>query len=66
MVTTINDYDVKVAKIDGDFCWHSHETTDELFMVLSGSLTINERERKDGPVTRVVLGPMDVYVVKKG
>lgn len=59
-LTSINDYDVKVVKLRGEFVWHTHPDTDELFMVLSGELTIQLR---DGDV---ILGPDDVYVVPKG
>jgi mannose-6-phosphate isomerase-like protein (cupin superfamily) len=59
-VTSINDYDVKAVKIEGEFVWHSHPDTDEMFMVISGELTIQFR---DG---NVVLGPNDIYVVPKG
>lgn len=57
---SINDHDVKVAKIDGEFVWHTHPDTDELFIVVTGELTIQLR---DGDVR---LGPNDVYVVPKG
>ena len=59
-LATVNDYDVKVVKLDGEFVWHSHPDTDELFLVVSGRLTIQLR---DGDVE---LGPQDVYVVPKG
>ena len=59
-VTSINDYDMKIAKVQGEFVWHAHPETDELFLVLSGELTLQLR---DGDV---VLGPNDVYVVPKG
>ncbi|WP_125776987.1 cupin domain-containing protein [Antribacter gilvus] len=59
-LTSINDYDVKVVKVLGDFVWHSHPDTDELFLVLSGQLTIR---MGDGDVE---LGPHDVYVVPRG
>lgn len=59
-LTSINDYDVKLAKFLGEFVWHSHPDTDELFLVLEGTLTIQLR---DGDV---VLGPHDVYVVPRG
>ena len=38
-VAVVNDYDVRVVKVRGEFTWHSHPETDELFHVLSGSLT---------------------------
>jgi len=59
-LTSVNDYDVKVVKLQGEFVWHTHPDTDELFMVLSGELTIQLRDRD------VVLGPNDVFVVPKG
>ncbi len=63
-LASLNDYDVKVVKILGEFVWHSHPETDELFLVLSGELTIGLRE--DGVEREVVLGPNDVYVVPRG
>ncbi len=59
-LTSVNDYDVKLVKLLGDFVWHSHPDTDELFLVLSGRLTIQLRDRD------VILGPDDVFVVPKG
>lgn len=59
-LTTVNDHDVKVVTLHGEFVWHSHPDTDELFLVLSGELTIQLR---DGDVT---LGPQDVFVVPRG
>jgi len=59
-LTSLNDYDVKVVKLLGEFVWHAHPDTDELFLVLSGRLTIQLRDRD------VVLGPNDVFVVPRG
>ncbi len=59
-LTSINDYDVKVARLLGEFVWHSHPETDELFCVINGELTIQLRDRD------VVLGPMDVFVIPRG
>lgn len=59
-LTSVNDYDVKVVKLLGEFVWHTHPETDELFLVLSGRLTIQLR---DGDVH---LGPNDVFVVPRG
>jgi mannose-6-phosphate isomerase-like protein (cupin superfamily) len=59
-VAVVNDYDVRVVKVLGDFTWHSHPDTDEFFLVLSGSLTI---EIDDG---EVLLSPGDTYVVPRG
>lgn len=59
-VATMNDNDVRVVRTHGEFIRHRHPETDELFLVLSGSLTI----RLDaGDVT---LGPGQLYVVPRG
>ena len=59
-VAVLNDYDLRVVHTRGEFTRHSHPETDEVFLVLSGSLTI----RMDaGDVT---LGPGQLYVVPKG
>ncbi|MCX5147869.1 cupin domain-containing protein [Streptomyces sp. NPDC048550] len=59
-IARINDYEVKAAKLQGEFVWHTHEDTDELFLVVSGTLTIRLR---DGDV---VVGPGELYVVPRG
>ncbi|MER6319373.1 cupin domain-containing protein [Streptomyces sp. NPDC001581] len=59
-IARVNDYEIKAAKLQGEFVWHSHEDTDELFLVISGTLTIRLR---DGDV---VLGPGEMYVVPRG
>lgn len=59
-VAELNDYEVKVVKLEGEFVWHTHEDTDELFLVVSGRLTIQLRERD------VVLGPGQLFVVPRG
>ena len=59
-VAVLNDYDVRVAKAHGEFTWHSHPETDELFLVVRGSLTIR---MEAGDVT---LGPGQLYVVPRG
>lgn len=59
-VAVVNDYDVRVVKTGGEFTRHSHPETDELFVVLRGSLTI----RMDAG--DVELGPGQLYVVPRG
>jgi mannose-6-phosphate isomerase-like protein (cupin superfamily) len=56
-VAVVNDYDVRVVKVLGEFTRHSHPDTDEFFLVLAGRLTIRMDEGE------VVLGPGDCYVV---
>lgn len=65
IVTRVNDYDVRVAKVAGDFVWHSHDDTDEFFLVLDGELTIALRP-SGGAETAVVLRRGDVFVVPRG
>lgn len=50
IVTQVNDYDVRVAKVAGEHVWHVHEDTDEFFLVLDGELSIALRDgkRRDG------------------
>ena len=60
VVAELNDYQLKVVRIEGDFIWHDHPETDEAFLVLEGELRIDFR---DGAV---LLGPGELYVVPKG
>ncbi|BBC34773.1 Cupin [Streptomyces graminofaciens] len=64
IVTTVNDYDVRVAKVEGAHLWHVHDDTDEFFMVLAGELHISLRET-DGERT-VVLPQGSVFTVPRG
>ena len=60
IVADMNDYNVKVVKVQGEFLWHTHAETDELFLVLEGRLTIRQH---DGEVT---LEEGELYVVPRG
>jgi mannose-6-phosphate isomerase-like protein (cupin superfamily) len=63
-IAGLNDYEIKLAKLKGEFVWHTHPETDELFVVVSGRLTIRLREEdREGDV---VLGPGELYVVPRG
>ena len=44
IIAQLNDYHFKIAKIQGEFVWHSHPETDEVFLVVDGSLTIQLRD----------------------
>ena len=59
-VAQLNDYDVMVVKVKGEFVWHKHEETDDFFLVLQGTLDIQLRDRT------ITLGPGEMYVVPKG
>jgi mannose-6-phosphate isomerase-like protein (cupin superfamily) len=60
VIAELNDYQIKVVKISGEFVWHSHEETDELFLCLKGALEI---ELADGSVR---LEEGELYVVPRG
>ncbi|RRO18253.1 cupin domain-containing protein [Saccharopolyspora rhizosphaerae] len=64
ILTQVNDWDVRLAKLEGTFVWHSHPDTDELFIVLDGTLDIHLRE--SGTETAVHLRRHDVFVVPRG
>ncbi|MEH1058055.1 cupin domain-containing protein [Micromonospora sp. CPCC 206171] len=64
IVTRVNDYDVRIAKVAGEHVWHVHDHTDEFFLVLDGELRIALR---DGDGERTVVLPRGaVYVVPRG
>jgi len=44
IIAQLNDYHLKIAKIQGEFIWHSHPETDEVFLVVDGSLMIQLRD----------------------
>lgn len=60
IVAQLNDYHLKLARLDGEFVWHRHEETDEVFLVLSGRLRIQMRGGD------AVLGAGELYVVPRG
>jgi len=59
-VAQLNNFDVMVVKVSGEFVWHKHDETDDFFLVLKGILDIQMRDRI------VTLGPGEMYVVPKG
>lgn len=60
VIAEMNDYQFKLAKVQGEFVWHNHPDTDEVFIVIEGHMTI---ELRDG---HVELGPGEMFVVPKG
>jgi len=60
ILAQMNDYHFKVVKVQGEFVWHDHPETDEVFIVLKGQLEIQFR---DGSV---VLNEGEMFVVPKG
>ncbi|KAI0474725.1 RmlC-like cupin domain-containing protein [Xylaria cf. heliscus] len=65
LIAAVNDQHVKIAKINGEFIFHAHPDSDELFYLVAGDLTL-EIEREPNAVEAVVLKVGDVYVVPKG
>jgi mannose-6-phosphate isomerase-like protein (cupin superfamily) len=48
IIGDVNDCQVKVAKVQGEFVWHRHEEEDELFLVVKGRFTLRFRDREEG------------------
>jgi mannose-6-phosphate isomerase-like protein (cupin superfamily) len=65
IVARMNDYDIRIAKTEGDHVWHAHDDTDEFFLVLDGQFDIAMRDTA-GNETTVVLRKDDTFVVPKG
>jgi mannose-6-phosphate isomerase-like protein (cupin superfamily) len=60
IIAQMNNYHFKVVKFKGDFVWHSHDDTDEVFIVLDGEMSIAFRNGE------VELKAGEMYVVPKG
>lgn len=60
IIARMNDYHLKLAKVQGEFVWHDHPETDEVFIVLNGRLDILFRDGK------VSLDEGEMFVVPKG
>jgi mannose-6-phosphate isomerase-like protein (cupin superfamily) len=56
----LNDYKVQLVKARGEFVWHAHEETDDFFLVVSGHLTIQLRDRD------IELEPGELFIVPRG
>ncbi len=63
VVAQVNVQYLKVVRAQGEFPWHTHDQEDELFLVLSGALTIGRAVADGGPVT---LQPGEAFVVPRG
>ena len=60
VVARMNDYEFKLVKLEGEFVWHRHDDTDEVFIVLAGEMEIGFRDRT------VALRAGELYVVPRG
>ncbi len=60
IIAQLNDYHLKLAKVQGEFVWHDHPETDEVFIIVKGQLEILFRDGK------VLLNEGEMFVVPKG
>lgn len=60
VIAELNGQQVKLAKLHGEFVWHHHADEDELFLVLSGRLRMEFRDRSE------IVGPGELIVVPRG
>lgn len=60
VIAEMNDYQFKLVKIQGEFVWHDHQDTDEVFIVLDGKMKIAFRDKT------VALSAGEMFVVPKG
>ena len=60
VIAEMNDYQFKLVKIKGEFVWHEHEDTDEVFIVIDGSMSIKMKDET------IELSKGEMYVVPKG
>jgi len=60
IIGEMNDYQFKLVKIQGEFVWHSHADTDEVFIVLDGKMSISFRDGE------VALNAGEMFIIPKG
>ena len=60
VIAEMNDYQLRLVRLEGDFIWHDHQDTDELFLVLQGQLRIDFEQGY------VDLSAGELYVVPRG
>jgi mannose-6-phosphate isomerase-like protein (cupin superfamily) len=60
IIARVNDYDVILVKVKGEFVWHKHDDTDDFFLVRKGHLTIQLRDRN------IELDEGELFVVPRG
>ena len=60
IIAEMNDYQFKLVKVKGEFTWHTHEDTDEVFLVLEGEMSIAFRDQT------VLLSQGEMLVVPRG
>jgi mannose-6-phosphate isomerase-like protein (cupin superfamily) len=60
IIAQMNDYHFKLVKLQGEFVWHDHKETDEVFIVLEGQMTIHFRDGE------ICLNKGEMFVIPKG
>jgi mannose-6-phosphate isomerase-like protein (cupin superfamily) len=60
IIGELNENHIKLAKLKGEFVWHSHENEDELFIVVSGTLMVDFRDKT------ITVNPGEILLVPKG
>lgn len=60
VIAQMNDYQFKLVKVEGEFVWHKHNDTDEVFIVVEGILHIEFRDET------VTLESGEMFVIPKG
>ena len=60
VIAELNDYQFKLVKAKGKFVWHTHQETDEAFIIIDGALKIEFRDRS------INLNPGEMFIVRKG
>ena len=61
VIASYNDNDVMVVKIEGEFPYHTHDTTDDFFLVIEGQVTMDYQDHPS-----VTIGPGEIVVVPQG
>lgn len=61
IIAGLDNYDVKIAKVEGEFVWHTHDKEDEFFLVTKGRLKLELQGRED-----VILDEGEIFVVPSG
>ena len=60
VIAEMNNYQFKLAKVKGEFIWHSHDSSDEVFIIIDGKMNIELRDEI------IKLSKGEMYVVPKG
>ena len=60
IIGEMNDQDIKIAKVKGEFIWHNHKNEDELFLIIKGTLKIKFSNKT------VELNEGEMLIIPKG